>query len=306
MAWRLHLTNQAIQRIHILTGSPTLLVVWIRRNRVAYYNLETGAQVGEHVLPNVNVQERQSDEWKAFVGGLVAPNGVHLPVIRIPGATLYQTEDGRMRLVHTGGTDLYLDTEGKEVKLHASDAAPFRVIEVDRFLGITTALDEKGRLHIYQQNIRMGNFDLGLPILPELPLAMAVARGAGTLFISNGRRILLTNNSGKVRKEIDTHYDIGKLVCSPNGRLLATSDQDTSVIRVYNGLDLTPTYQRFAIDVMAEATQVQLIADLPSRHAALSALTLNDNGVMAFAISGMVCVADMGELDTLPQAHTFG
>lgn len=301
MAWRLHLTNQAIQRLDILTGPPTLLAAWTRRDRVAFYEIDTGTLIGECSLSFPQTRDRRSDEWQGFVAGLAAPNRSYLPVIALPDITIHLSDDGRMRLYDTGETDLYMDAEGREVKLHVSDAAPFVVVTLDRFLGVSAALDEKGKLHIYQQNIRVGNFDLGLTFSPDLPPGLAISRGGGSIFATNGERIILTNTSGKIRKELNTHYYVGRVVCSPNGRLLVTSDLETGVLRLYNGIDLTPIRQRFAIELVAEAFQVQLLADMPPVQAALSALALADDGLLAFAMSGVICLTDISAMDELPR-----
>jgi hypothetical protein len=301
MAWRLHLTNQAIQRLDIFSGKPPLLAAWLRRDKIAYYELESGAPFGEQTLPSINSHERTSEEWLQFVGELIAPNRQYLPLVRTPHLNIHSTEDGRMRLYHTGDTEMFLETEGKEVKLHAGEAAPFAHVEFDPLLGMTVALDEKGKLHVYQQNIRVGHFELGFAINADVPFGLAIARGGSSIYAAHGQRIVSTSSSGKTRRELDVHYYIGKIACSPNGRLLATSDLETSVIRLYNGSDLSPLYQRFAIDLLAEATQVQLLADLPPAKVALSAMTIDDEGVLAFAMSGVICVTDATFMDELPR-----
>ncbi|WP_347259140.1 hypothetical protein, partial [Methylocaldum sp.] len=58
-------------------------------------------------------------------------------------------------------------------------------------------------------------------------------------------------------------------------------------------IDLTPIRQRFAIELVAEAFQVQLLADMPPVQAALSALALADDGLLAFAMSGVICLTDI-------------
>ncbi|MBC7812483.1 MAG: hypothetical protein H7175_15120, partial [Burkholderiales bacterium] len=102
-------------------------------------------------------------------------------------------------------------------------------------------------------------------------------------------------------KRLNTHYFINMMACSANGAVLATSDSEAGVVRVYDGVELLPTRQRHAIDLVATATQVQLMADLPPLSIALSALTIDDNGVLAFAMSGVVCVTEISKMDALPR-----
>lgn len=303
MGWRLYLSNQAVQRLDILSGQPPLLAAWTARGRVYYFDQETGLQVGEHTLPDLPALTRDDDAWQAFVAGLMAPNQAYLPRVRTALGDLYISSDGRLRLIHVPPTELFLELEGKEIRLDTSNAARLSAVGLDRQMGLVAALDETGRLHLFQQHIPLGLFDLGLSLVEGLPSALVVAQGGGAVFVSNGQQIVLTDSSGAVRKRRETHYTIGRIACAPDGQLLATTDLDTNVIRVYHGADLTPAYQRYAVDLLAEAHQVQLIADEPPALGALSGLALGSKGVLAFALGGVICVSNVNELTALPQAR---
>lgn len=301
MSWRLHLTNQAIQSLDILDGEPRILAVWSRRNRVAYYDLQSGAPLGEMSFEVPVVEDRQDETWRTFLNVLTAPNDAYLPVISSPSISVLTTDDGRMHLYYTGDSTLSLETDGTETPLEVDDGVMFRAVALDRFLGLSAAVDTEGKLHVYQQHIRVGAFDLGLVIDDDLRLSIAISRGGGAIFVTDGRRIVLTDSSGRVRKRIETHYFIGEMTCSPDGKLLITSDMDTGVLRVYGGTQLQPLHQRFAIDLIAEATQLQLIADLPPMMVALSALTIDNQKNIAFAMSGVICVTHTQYMDDLPR-----
>jgi hypothetical protein len=298
MAWRVHLTNQAIQHLDILPSKPTLLIAWTQRDRATYFELESGIELGEHTHKAVS---RQSDKWGEFAASLVAPNGAYLPYIRTAQATIYTTEDGRMRLFHSGDTDLTLEVEGQNLPLEVKGANRFRALAFDRFLGVLTALDEKGRLHLYQQHIRAGAFDLKMKPDSEFVPGLAISEGGAAIFVSNGQEIVLTDTSGQVKKRQSVHYFIGRIACSPDGKLLVASDSETGVIRVYEGADLTPSYQRHAIDLLHKADQLQLIADFPPANAAPGTLVIGSNGALAFTISGVVCATSLKQMDALPR-----
>jgi hypothetical protein len=301
MAWRVHLTNRAIRSLDILPGKPSLLAAWMQRERVAFFDLESGAPVEEQVLKPARAGERPGERWQEFVASLVAPNAVYLPAVRTPQASIYATNDGQMRLYHVGDADLFLEIEGKEIRLETSGANCFLSVALDRVLGLVAALDDQGKVYIFQQHIPVGVFNLGLSVLPELPPALVISHGGAAIFVSDGRQIVLTNSSGRVRKHLDIHYYVGRIACSPNGKLLATSDLETGVLRLYNGGDLTPTHQRHAFDLLAAATQLQLLADLPPSDVALTALAAHDDGVLAFAMSGVICVTNVEHMDALPR-----
>lgn len=298
MTWRLHLSNQAIQRLDILPGKPTLLAAWTSRDRASYFELESGVPAGEHRHQAVS---RQSDQWRDFLAGLVAPNGAHLPFVRTAQHAIYVTEDGRMRLFHAGGSELVVELENKDIRLETGKAETYTAVAFDRMLGMVATLDEKLRLTLYQQHIRVGTFDLGLRPGGDYPPTLAVARGGAVLFAADDRQLVTVDSGGQVKKRLETHYLIRRAVCAPNGKMVAVEDAETGVIRIYNGADLAPLYQRHALDLLAEASQLQLLADLPPVHAALGALTANDDGWLAFAIAGVICVTHIKQMNPLPR-----
>jgi hypothetical protein len=103
---------------------------------------------------------------------------------------------------------------------------------------------------------------------------------------------VICDNTGKVLARTETHYMIGRLACSPAGDTLATSDLETGVIRIYDG-QLKLMVQRFAIDLLADARQLQLLADLPPVFVAINALTMGSGGLVAFSMSGILCVTTL-------------
>ena len=301
MAWRLHLTNQVIQRLDILDGDPPLLAVWTRRDRVAYYHLETGAHYSEQRLMIPDSDQRDTDAWRAFISNLKAPNGAQLPFVRAQKVNALFTNDGRMRLYTIGDTGLALDNDGKEVALDTGEDTSVLATALDRFLGLGAALTRDGKLRIFQQHISVGAFDLNLTVDDELSPIVAISNGGSAIYVSDGRRLALTDSSGQIRNHIDTHYFVRFMDCSPDGSQVVTSDAENGVLRVYDGEDLLFTHQRFAIDLVAHATQVQLMADLPPTFVGLSALTLGNEGRLAFAMSGVICVTDLTYMDELPR-----
>ncbi|MCB9449840.1 MAG: hypothetical protein H6672_00280 [Anaerolineaceae bacterium] len=301
MAWRVHLTNQAIPALDILPGKSPLLAVWTQRDRVSYFNLETGTPAGDQTFQLGSADSRQHPRWAEFVAGLVAPNHAYLPVVRTPLGEIYLTGDGRMRVVHVRGAELFLDIDDKELPLDSGEAESFLALGLDRFLGLIAALDEAGKLHIYQQHIPVGVFDFKLNANEDYQPNVAVAFGGGALFVTDGRRIVLTDSSGKARKQLQVHYFIRRIACSPNGRYLATSDGETGVVRIYTGTDLTITHQRHAIDLVLAATQVQLLADIPPMGTAPGPLAVDNEGRIAFSMSGVVCLTDLTQMDELPR-----
>jgi hypothetical protein len=178
-------------------------------------------------------------------------------------------------------------------------------LSLDRFLGLSAALDQDGKLHVFQQHIHVGAFDVGLEPSAYIPPHVAITRGGSAIYVSDGQCIIRTDSSGVVHKRLDTYYNIRQMACSPDGRYVMVNDTDNGVIRVYDGEDLTLTHQRFAIDLVAQATQVQLLADLPPTFVAPTTLTCDDSGLVAFSMAGVICVSHISFMDELPRPQTL-
>ena len=303
MPWRLQLTNHAIHSVSIIDGHPALLATWIDPDRVVYHDLMTGAPYGKQICRPPEIEDRHSTGWQSFVGELTTPGGTFLPVVRTQHLTIYTTDDGRMRLYHVGDATLYLDDDGDEIALDSAGATHFIALTLDRCLGFVAALDRDGLLYLYQQHLLLGAFDLNLTVPFDLRPAIAISQGGAVIFVTDGQQIVLTDSSGQTRQVIHPHYPIRLLACSPDGRYLATCDLETGVIRVYHGEVMALGYQRFAIDLVTEAAQIQLMTSLPPLSIAPGALAIDNRGVVAFAMSGVICVSDLLHMDQLPRSQ---
>lgn len=302
MAWRIHLTNQAIQFLHVLPGRPAVLAVWTRYDRVNFYNLDNGVLLSEYNIPHAPDAERRSERWQQFVGQLTGPErNQYLPYVQTAQGIVHATDDGKLRLYRLSDDRVFIETDGAEEVLQIVQAERFIAVALDRALGTIAALDERCQLHIYQQNIRVGTFDIGLQNDPDLRPAVSISRGGGSITATDGRRLVITDNAGTISKQLETHYYIGRLAISPGGGMVLTSDMENGVLRAYKSDKLTLTHQKFAIDLVAAANQVQLLADLPPTGTAISAMTAFNRGTIIFAMSGVVCVTDVSQFDELPR-----
>jgi hypothetical protein len=215
--------------------------------------------------------------------------------------TLYTSADGRAYLLHQHGGDLFYGSQGKETRLPRDPDTRFVAVAFDRSLGLVAALDTTGALHLYEQQIRIGAVDIGLASDEDWMPSIAIAYGGTPILCSDGRSIVLADATGKVQKRLTLPYQAGMLICSPDGQHVAVADAETGVIRVYSGADLLPTHQRFASDLLVEARRVQLMAGSAGSSTALSALAINNKGILAFAMSGVVCVTNIARMAVLPR-----
>lgn len=300
MTWWKAFSGDTIRQIDLLGGRPPLAAVWLDRYRAAFHDLKDGKPRDTLTFRPPAETDRRRDEWQTYVSGLKAPNGVYLPRMDAGRTTIHTSDDGQMRLYQIGDAELVLEAEGREAKLDFA-AERLSAVALDRALGTVAALDETGRLHLYQQNIAIGKFDLGLSLQDAAP-ALSIAQGGSAIIASDGAQFVHVNPGGQVVKRAETHYLIGLMACSPNGALIAAADIDSGVIRVYSGSDLSPLHQRFALDLLqkTQLTQDKTLGETPT-SAALSALAINSAGVIAFALSDVLCVSDVTQMDTLPR-----
>jgi hypothetical protein len=302
MAWRIHLTNKSIHQMNILPGKMPVLAIWTRQARVRFFDLASGAHLGDRTLPETPKTARDHARWIAYMAAFIVPElGMYLPFLRLPTMDVFFADDGKLRLYHLGAAETYVELDGEETRLDMGDAETLRALDLDRSLGTIAALDERGRLHLFQQDIPIGVFDIGLRPTPEVNMTLVVARGGGAIFASDGRCLVLTDSGGQVIKRVDTYYQVGNLACSSGGGMVALSDAESGVIRLYKGDDLTPTHQKFALDLMLNALSTQLIADLPPPGTGVKHLVADTHGAIAFTMAGMVCVTDASQMDELPQ-----
>jgi hypothetical protein len=300
-SWRLLIPDQTVRRLDILPGKPNVLAAWTQTERLFCFDLQNGARLSERKFDDAPTNDRQSDRWRAFTATLTAPNSVPLPYVRAGAATIHHTDDGRMRLLDLKGK-LFMDVDSKEAQLPVDKGVRFTTIALDRALGLVAALDERGRLHIYQQHLRVGVFDVGLTPDDEARPMLTLSHGGATVFVTDGHQLVVVDSNGRARKRLALHYSMGDFACSPDGRLLAVTEPEIGVIRVYNGATLAPTHQRFASDMLTEARRVQLMADPHNSFAALGPLAITNRGALAFALSGGLCVSSVTKMSALPKS----
>ena len=297
-AWRIPFPGSVIRRLDILPGKPSLLAVWSQSNHVGYYELTTGQLLGEETFDSAYVDHRENSY--RLTERLRAPNEVLLPLAFVNGTALYQSLDGRQRLVLHGSGELAFDVGGSQAGLEIEPDVRLAAVAFDRMRGLVSAVDTAGRLHLYLQHRRVGSFDLGLKPTSEFHPSLAVADGGAILFVTDGQRVVVVDTDGNLRRQLTLHYHASSVACSPDGQLLVVGDSETGVIRVYDGPTLTPQYQRFALDLLVEARSASLQpqSEVPT---ALGTLAVSNRGTLAFTLVSSVCVSNVGRMRPVPQ-----
>lgn len=299
--WQLHFSTQPVAALELVPGDSLQVAVWDRKRNVYFYDQRTGMPLGQRELVWQDAPVAPgSAEWDDFVAGLRAPNGGFLPTVHLSGMTIHTSRDGHLRLVHFSDGRLELEVDGRNIALDREQDGRFLAVGLDRALGLIGAITEQGRLCLFQQHVRVGSFWPGFTLGVDSRLSVLVPDALGRLVISNGERMMVVDAGGQVQRELSLHFTAGPMAVSPNGQFIALADADDNVIRIYDA-DLNPTHQRHAIDLIAQARQVQLLASSPGRRASVAALDVSDDGAVVFALGGVVCATRLAALNVLPQ-----
>jgi hypothetical protein len=294
MAWRLHLSNRTLLRLDILAHEQSpLLAAWVQAGRVAYFDLVAGHAHGEKQL--IDPGNRRPDHWTALLPELRAPNGLYPPVISGRQVLIYVDLAGEQRLYHETSGTVYQVRDTDERRFETSAAGGFVAAGLHRTQGLAAALDSDGHLHLYQGASKCGMLDSGLAET-DSPAFLSVNGDPPAVYLARAHHLLRVDAEGRILKQVELPYSIGAFAVSSGGMMVVCGDAEANVLRVYDGDDLRPHYQRHAADLFARARQVQLIADLPPTRAALNRVAINDTGTIAFALAGMICVAHIEEM----------
>jgi hypothetical protein len=284
--WRLHLANSAILHLDVIAGDPPLLAIWARDGKVSFCDLERGAAHGTASY----MPPEQHENLRLFAASLKDTKDRQLSYARISGRSFWPLPDGSL-LEYAGGAKVELhdaNAGGVPVTLRF-DVTP-RALAVDPKTLLIAAVDSKGALLLGKIGGTVKTLKPGLAPSDDLPISIVVARGGKRIIVSDGAHLIVID-SGKVIAKRDLHYVCGLLALSPSGEYLMTFDSDSGVLRAYQPDGLVLSHQRFVSDLLSAADELQLtgFAELPPSSAAVSALTIDDQGRFAFAVFGQIC-----------------
>lgn len=289
MSWRLHLTNQTIGRLSILQRKQMVIAAYPQAHEVYFYHYANGAYLGKFQAPPYDGQT-----WHSLREGLCDPFEQALPRLAVPPlGEILQMADGHWALrLERGAVHLYEQAENAPRLL-------YRALDFAPQTGVWAFLDVQGYLHLYDQARFISQSSA--PLFEELgaTLELCIARD-GRGFASDGQTLVAWDKQGQVLRRLPLYYPIGHLACTPNAGLLATSDRETGVLRLYRGDTLHLTHQKFAIELVVKANPVQLLEELPPPTSAISALALTPHGDIAFAMAGVICTSSASYMDELP------
>ncbi len=295
MAWRIQLSNRPIRRLDILSGQRSLLAVWPNIHQVHYFDLQHGTKLEHHDLAEPDPPQRDQPAWGDYLKTLVAPNGMMLPVVQGNRLTLYTSTDRAIQLIRQNDAFI-LNVGGSEAPLDVEPNADIVLISMDRTAGLLAFLDRLGRVHVYRQRVRTGIFDTDLAIGSNSFPQLSTPDGGASIMVGDGQQIVILEPDGRIKRRFPTYYAFGAVACSPDGRLITTSDLDSGVIRVYNASNMLLTHQRFVVDLLADAKRAQLLPVTESTSAAIGTLAITNKGALAFSTMGLVCVSNLSRM----------
>jgi len=302
MGWRLHLSNQAIGPLAILAHSEPILLAFIHSDRLCMFDLSSGTALheGEWALP-VAPPPPINLRWLEYFNGLRDVDGRFLArVTARRGLDVCQTEDGLWRLLVNGAGALSWRLGADPQVIRLAQQARWILVDFQPREGLWCVLDEQGRRHLYRRDQAL-NISAASPLRVESGVLALALADDGRCFACDGRLLVVWNAQGQAEQH-PLAFTANRLAISHDGARLALADQENGVLRLYRTLDGTQTHQKTAIDLMARATQLQLLADLPPSRSAISGLALSssaDQGWLAFSMVGVVAVVAFNELDSV-------
>jgi hypothetical protein len=299
MSWRVQLPQQFLHRVDFLSAEKTVVAAWTQTDRVHFYDQRNGSALGERVIEKLASSDHQDERWRAFVGGLTAPNGLFLPLVRLQNMSVLVTEDGRIRLYQLPDRTFSIEANGKEAQIDITQSSHIVAVDMDRALGLVAILDDAAALHIFQQRIRVGTYPTGLQSGGEFSPLLFVPQGGKQIIATDGQHIVMLDTSGKVLRRLELHFVLGAMAVSPDGKHILLTDADTGVLRVYRGEDFMSGYQRFAIDLAADARRMNAAAGAAPSTNVPGVVAINNRGVIAFGLGGLLCVTSLTRMKTV-------
>ena len=304
MGWRLHLSNQVIGPLAICGQRAPILLAFTRVDRLSMLDLASGAALheGELALPSAPPLPI-GRHWLDYFDALRDVDGKLLPrVAARRGLDVCQTRDGLWRLLVNGAGAISWRLGDDPRVIRLADAERWVLVDFEPQRGLWCALDEHGRRHLYLRDSLL-HISAPSPLRVQSGvLALALACD-GRCFACDGRLLLIWDAQGRAAQH-SLAFTANRLAISHDGARLALADQENGVLRLYRTQDGTQTHQKTAIDLMARAAQLQLLADLPPPHSAVSGLALAhdaEQGWLAFSIGGVVAVVSFSELDCVAE-----
>lgn len=296
MNWRLHLSDHPVLALDLLAGDPVLLAVWTSAQDVQFFHAETGADYGAMHITQVGPGEGM---WQLFVNSLRAPNGAYFPVVNAGQVIIHTSHDGRLRLYHYPENRLVLEADDQHVGLERSSARTLLAVGLDRELGTVCALDEQGWLHVYQQQIYVGAY-LIAEQSDSRPGSLLVPDAAAHVWVIDDSQIQAIDMAGQVQGRMAAHGAWSNAACAPDGQVLVVSEMQQERFTAYDA-QLRPICRGAVVDLMAGSKPLQLFEEAVYQPDVVMPMAVADDGRLAFALNGTVCVTSLAEFRPLPR-----
>lgn len=299
MSWQIDLADHPLHAVQIVDGHPRQVAAWLTRTAVRFYSVDNGAFYDTLTIDAPERATLDDDVWRSFVESVRAPRGDFLVPFAARDMTVLTSYDGRLRVYWDHQGPLLLDSDGQRGPLLCRDDTPFIAVGLDRDLGTVAALSAANNLHFFQQHVYVGHYALE-DAQPDGGLRRVFipdAVGVALVVYENGAQIV--DLSGRVRFRLAVPSAVGAAACSPGGNLLILGERDQSVVLVYDA-ELRLLHRGNLRDVLEQAQPLQLMPRTPGPEAALRGLAVDDDGVFAFALDGVMCCAHVEMLPDVP------
>jgi hypothetical protein len=301
--WHLELSHRPLFAVQLLDGEPVQVAAWVSTRKVHFYAAENGAFYGDLSVAEPANRDMQSEAWRAFLETLRAPNGAYLPVVDTGQRVIHTSADGRLRVYREPDDRLLLDVDGRQTALVREGNAPLVAVGLDRDLGTLGALSADGLLHIYQQHVYVGAFAVEVQLDGAIPKVL-LPGATGTVVVIDTAAIQTMDMGGQVQRRLAAPAAVESVACSPDGSQIVVGDREQGIMRLYD-VELTLMRQRATLDVLARTAQLQLFDALLPPDGTPETVDVANDGTLAFALTGILCLTHIDELTALPQPRAF-
>ena len=124
--------------------------------------------------------------------------------------------------------------------------------------------------------------------------------GSGTVCLADSASLRVLDLGGTVQQTAALATPAGVVCWMPDGAWVVTGEPEQGMIRLYDA-QLTLARQGSAERLLDRANLVQLFVMMPAPGAQLTAIALANDGTLAFALGGLLCVTQAAELVPQPQ-----
>ena len=296
----MQLSDEPLNAVHFVEGEDLLVCAWLSDNRADFFRVQDGTHMGNLRVPAVNLPGVGSGR-RELLDEMSAPTGAVLPRIRVGSDWVFNSYDGRLRLIHRM-VDSVLELESDGIcTILPVNGGKIEAVAFDRELGTSLVITDNGIVHIFQQHIPVGSLYLDKTISGGRLIPLLADAGALAVVVG-WDEIVRLDLGGGITARINLHNSFAS--CSPDGGYVVTVGASRQTIHVLNdGLDVL--FQGGSQDLWHSCDNLQPV-EIPDQSSSLiTGADITHDAIIACGVGGHLCVLTVEDLERLPQTRSL-